>query len=121
MQQILIHERQSFFTAALERHLISTPVVVRWYPYFPDFQAHLLSTGAEVVILNRIQITDDLLDSIAELAPLTWMGIVLTVFDRQSEPILRELGVRSVLCETDPQVVMIETIKGLLQSAESRK
>ena len=114
MQQIVIHEARSYLTAAIERHLLNADVTVRWTPFLPDFFRHIHADNSSIAVLHCVSLDEESITAIAQLARVKHVIISLPAADRRLEPVLREIGVRSVLCESDPPDVMIETVTRLL-------
>ena len=117
MQQIVIHEQESYLTATLERHFLDDETLkIRWTPYLNDFVTQANTVATSVVIINRVEVTQEVLELAASLSRTRSVVVVLRRSDEDFEWTFRELGASCVLCETAPPDAMIETVVKLLQA-----
>ncbi|TWT50102.1 hypothetical protein KOR42_36490 [Thalassoglobus neptunius] len=114
-RKIVVHESQSLLTAHLERSFIDdSSIQVKWTPHRIDFLQESQVEETRLAILNRVEISEGLMQELFNIARLTNVCCILRREDEHQEELLREIGVVSVMNEAFAEKFLLSTVTRLI-------
>lgn len=115
VQQVVVCERESYLTAALERHFLGEDwIQFRWTPYPVDFFRLITDARYQLGLLNCPELSQTDLEQLASLAPGFPLLALAPEADFEFEALLRELGVQAILPENVESRDLVVALKKLL-------